>query len=288
MTTPGPEPNHAPAFEAPLERPRLDAPDRPALSTSSRGRREFLKVVSLAAAYSRLRGNYWSTMIAAEIQPLSTGTPGTLTVRLPEFPALLEPSGSVRFAINPLRGNASSSITPNGQFYPVIVNRGEDDTFYALSSRCTHEGCVVDALEPTSNLMICPCHGSIYSIDGRRISGRATGPLPTLPFTFNGVDTLRIQVPGLGYSVRATALPPTEGGDSRIQLSFSTSRNVSYEVHFRENLDAAASPIPFALTETDPITQTVFTPTRNANTSLYVERKHATGFYTVAVRVTSV
>src|SRR5207244_7617099 len=110
-------------------------------------------------------------------QPLARSSTGTLRLSLRDFPALLQESGSVRLGINPLRGSPPSGPMPNGQFYPVVINRGPSNAFFALNSRCTHQGCVVDAMDPGTNLINCPCHGSIYSIEGRRISGPATGPL---------------------------------------------------------------------------------------------------------------
>jgi ubiquinol-cytochrome c reductase cytochrome b subunit len=46
---------------------------------------------------------------------------------------------------------------------------------------CPHLGCHYD-WNPQSKTFICPCHGSVYSIDGKVLGGPAPRPLDTLPF----------------------------------------------------------------------------------------------------------
>src|SRR6185295_11032194 len=133
--------------------------------------------------------------------PLAATAVGALQINLQDFPALLSESGSVRIGINPLRGNPPSGPTPNGQFYPVVINRGPNDTFYALNSKCTHQGCAVDPMDSSTNQITCPCHGSVYSIDGKRLSGPAPTALTKYTIQFDGSNTLEIQIPNLGYSV---------------------------------------------------------------------------------------
>jgi cytochrome b6-f complex iron-sulfur subunit len=53
--------------------------------------------------------------------------------------------------------------------------------FEALSARCTHLGCMV-AFDERKREFHCPCHGSIYDISGKRLSGPAKKPLSPLPF----------------------------------------------------------------------------------------------------------
>ncbi|MBI2928944.1 MAG: Rieske (2Fe-2S) protein [Verrucomicrobia bacterium] len=248
-------------------------------------RRDFIKTVSIATAYSSLLGRAWTDLVAAEIQPAATTT-GTLRIKLSDFPALLSESGSVRLLINPLRGGPPTGPTPTGSFYPVLINRGPNDTFFALNSRCTHQGCVVDPLDSSTNRMTCPCHGSVFGIDGRRISGQASTRLTAYIAKFDGQDALQIQIPNLAYSVIASTV--AGGGataGSRLRLDFRTQRNVDYEVHFHESLAQEPTPILFSRTADGPLDQTVFTATTVTTVSLFVERTAASGFYHVAVRV---
>ena len=248
-------------------------------------RRHFIKTVSIATAYSSLLGRAWTDLVAAEIQPLAAANTGTLRIKLSDFPALLSESGSVRLLINPLRGGPPTGPTPNGSFYPVIINRGPNDTFFALNSRCTHQGCVVDPLDPFTNRMTCPCHGSVFGIDGRRISGQASTRLTAYTVKFHGQDALEIQIPNLSYSVVVSKVPGGGTAGSRLRLDFRTQRNVEYEVHFHESLAQEPTPIFFSRTADGPLDQTVFTATPVTTVSLFVERTATSGFYHVAVRV---
>jgi cytochrome b6-f complex iron-sulfur subunit len=45
----------------------------------------------------------------------------------------------------------------------------------ALSAICTHQGCTV---APAGNQLVCPCHGSVYDLNGGNVSGPAPDPLP--------------------------------------------------------------------------------------------------------------
>ncbi len=53
----------------------------------------------------------------------------------------------------------------------------ENEGFHAISSICTHLGCIVAITESGFQ---CPCHGSKYNRDGKVIAGPAPSPLPWL------------------------------------------------------------------------------------------------------------
>ena len=57
----------------------------------------------------------------------------------------------------------------------LVLSRGADGSFRALSSRCTHLGCQV---RPTRRFLTCPCHGSTFDMEGRVVRGPAPKPLP--------------------------------------------------------------------------------------------------------------
>lgn len=247
-------------------------------------RRRFIKTFAFATAYSTWLSRKWTDVLAAEIRTLSVTTTGTLRLKPSKFPALQNESGSVRLAINPLR----PSLLPDGQFYPVIINRGPNNTFYALNSRCTHENCAVDPMDAFTNQMTCPCHGSIYAIDGRRISGLASSSLAKYTIKFDGNDLLEVQIPNLGYSIAGSSVQAVGGGPPRFRLDFRAFRNVEYELLYRESLDKEPAPISFSPTEDGATNQTTFSSAATANVSLFVERKTPAGFYTVAIRVSEI
>ncbi len=65
---------------------------------------------------------------------------------------------------------------------PVIVDKRGDEV-KVFSSRCTHLGCKINKVE--NNELVCPCHGSRFSYNGRAIKGPAGSPLHQLPFSLN-------------------------------------------------------------------------------------------------------
>lgn len=65
-----------------------------------------------------------------------------------------------------------------GKFYLVHTQDG----LMALYWKCPHLGCTVPWV-PAENQFHCPCHGSIYSYDGNRISGPAPRPMDLMSVT---------------------------------------------------------------------------------------------------------
>jgi len=59
----------------------------------------------------------------------------------------------------------------------IIVNR-EGNRYRTMSARCSHLGCIVDRRQ--GDKLVCPCHGSKYSMNGRVLSGPATHDLARL------------------------------------------------------------------------------------------------------------
>ena len=62
--------------------------------------------------------------------------------------------------------------------YRLFVVRDSESGFYALSSVCTHLGCLVNWLPDASRgymggRIACPCHGTLYSPEGNVLSGPA-------------------------------------------------------------------------------------------------------------------
>ncbi|MEZ5082939.1 MAG: Rieske (2Fe-2S) protein [Bacteroidales bacterium] len=61
----------------------------------------------------------------------------------------------------------------------VICIRNENE-LTILSSRCTHLGCRIDKV--SDGKLICPCHGSAFSLEGKPLNGPATRNLVPLEF----------------------------------------------------------------------------------------------------------
>ena len=62
----------------------------------------------------------------------------------------------------------------------VYLIRRKGTAFKALSARCTHLGCTLN-FDAVSQQFKCPCHGSLFAISGKWISGPARKNLISIP-----------------------------------------------------------------------------------------------------------
>jgi cytochrome b6-f complex iron-sulfur subunit len=81
--------------------------------------------------------------------------PGTLTVKVSDFPALATPGFLVKV----------------GSFH--AAKRTGTATFEAFNMACTHQGCRTDIVD--GQTFSCDCHGSNFANDGSVINGPFTG-----------------------------------------------------------------------------------------------------------------
>lgn len=78
--------------------------------------------------------------------------------------------------------------------------------YLAYSRVCTHAGCTVGLWEPTTHLLLCPCHQSTFDVlrAATPTGGPAARPLPQLPLYVGSDGNLRAggrfsQLPGPGF-----------------------------------------------------------------------------------------
>ncbi|MFA3782666.1 ubiquinol-cytochrome c reductase iron-sulfur subunit [Melioribacteraceae bacterium 4301-Me] len=67
----------------------------------------------------------------------------------------------------------------NGIFFfnsVIIIKEGEKISVY--SSKCSHLGCKINKVE--NGKIVCPCHGSVYGLNGEVVKGPAVKPLKKL------------------------------------------------------------------------------------------------------------
>ncbi len=75
----------------------------------------------------------------------------------------------------------------------VWVVKKPDSTITVFSPICPHLGCGYN-WNPAKKEFICPCHGSVFTINGRVLAGPAPRPLDTLPFKIeNGILYVRYE-----------------------------------------------------------------------------------------------
>lgn len=88
-------------------------------------------------------------------------------------------SGGIRTKDVPV---GSAYIQPKGDYLVIQPTEGQ---FRAFSRTCPHAGCQVNKIE--GDEIVCPCHGSRYSVvDGSRVSGPTPKGLTEVPVKFNG------------------------------------------------------------------------------------------------------
>lgn len=138
--------NEEPAIdESTLTSPRFAKP---------RSRRDFL---GLTACWSAL-----GTCVVAAMGAL----------RLP-MPSVF-PESDPKVKVGPPEAYAKDSQTllPEAS---VWIMRDRDGGLFAISTICTHLGCIVKRVEDGG--FVCPCHGSVFAANGDVISGPAPAAL---------------------------------------------------------------------------------------------------------------
>jgi quinol---cytochrome c reductase iron-sulfur subunit, bacillus type len=97
-------------------------------------------------------------------------------------------------------GEAARSTVFVRRRNPAIDTEPADrwNQYIALSSRCAHVGCPVD-FKGAAQAFVCPCHGGVYDIQGKRIGGPPPRPLDRF---FTRVRKGRLQI-GPRYSVNS-------------------------------------------------------------------------------------
>lgn len=65
----------------------------------------------------------------------------------------------------------------------------DDEKIKILSSRCSHLGCRINNI--IDEILICPCHGSRFDLNGKPVQGPATNSLTELKFN---IDSSKNQI----------------------------------------------------------------------------------------------
>jgi Rieske Fe-S protein len=82
----------------------------------------------------------------------------------------------------------------------IDTDRPDRDTPYiAISTRCAHVGCPVRWVDAAERF-VCPCHGGVYDLLGRRVSGPPVRPLDRFP---TRVRAGRVQLYTARFSVNS-------------------------------------------------------------------------------------
>ena len=218
-------------------------------------------------------GGLWRTerVLAADIPFSSTGT---LVVQLSQFPVLQSAGGAVRLDM--------------GIEYPVAINRGAGNTFYAMSTKCQHNGCTVNNYDSATQLIRCSCHGSTYTISGALAGGPAARGLDPYSISFDGVNTLRVTVPGPSYAARRIVVESVGVNTRRLRLDFMPVPFQRYQVLYKPTASAASQVASFSLTASGVANQTTYQANLSspATLSVWVDAPGDQGYFSIANVVT--
>ena len=66
----------------------------------------------------------------------------------------------------------------------VVVTQATAGSFAAFSTVCPHQGCALATVQGAD--IMCPCHGSTFTLDGSVVTGPATTGLQSLGVTLTG------------------------------------------------------------------------------------------------------
>jgi Rieske Fe-S protein len=166
-------------------------------------RREFLRMTFAASVFAAtcgtktLLGNVLPDGFREDDEVLGGDTKrgatitGIYTMRFSDFTVLRSVNGSVRITVP----GAPASL---GQ---ILVTQFAENSFSALNQSCPHAGCAVGDF--AGGRFACPCHGSVYDGQGRRLTGPTPRGLTSYPTTYKaGDDFVQIDIPGLAVAVK--------------------------------------------------------------------------------------
>ena len=158
-----------------------------------------------------------------------------------------------------------------------ILIRTAEDVYVAYSQKCTHLSCAVFYSRAEDRLE-CPCHRSLYGIDGSVLRGPTTKPLKSFVNHYDGHDLLTVRIPGLTFSVTPRLVPMA--GTQRLKLDFTAEADVVYELQFKQRLSDDWSSAPFAVSPEGALDQLNWSGPEGV-TSFYVDRVTTRGYYAI-------
>jgi Rieske Fe-S protein len=91
--------------------------------------------------------------------------------------------GRLTIGAGQLAPEGDAFLQSPGMSRPVYLRRLSSGDIVALLASCTHQGCQPS---PVGDRLVCPCHGSEFSMDGGVLQGPAEEPLQRYAVTEDG------------------------------------------------------------------------------------------------------
>jgi Rieske Fe-S protein len=110
------------------------------------------------------------------------GSLGALALAVLAWPRTLWAGKKIALPLDKLTSlkDVGGSMLIKAAGHELLLIRVSEKTVTVLNPTCTHEKCVV-TFDRAGNRIRCPCHGSIYALDGRPVHGPAPRPLQIYP-----------------------------------------------------------------------------------------------------------
>jgi menaquinol-cytochrome c reductase iron-sulfur subunit len=83
--------------------------------------------------------------------------------------------------------------------------------YIAISTRCAHVGCPVRWVDAAERF-VCPCHGGVYDLLGRRVSGPPVRPLDRFPTRVRG-ETVQLYTARFSVNSQLRRFSPRDPGE---------------------------------------------------------------------------
>jgi cytochrome b6-f complex iron-sulfur subunit len=96
-------------------------------------------------------------------------------------------NGKVTVGIDPTSslGKSGGAAIVNFISGSLLIDHPSGTIYNALSAICTHQGCIVNTYDSSSNQFVCPCHGSHFDTSGNVVQGPAPAPLQKYQTSFS-------------------------------------------------------------------------------------------------------
>jgi len=151
--------------------------------------------------------NYQSTNVEASPKRrrflevfLGTGVMASLVSFLYPVLRYIIPPKTVELTADNVLAAHVGDLKPNtGKIFrfgsrPALLVLTSDGKYHAMSAICTHLGCTVEYRSDLRDVW-CACHGGLYAVDGRNISGPPPRPLESYD-VFLKADEIYVRRPG--------------------------------------------------------------------------------------------
>lgn len=79
--------------------------------------------------------------------------------------------------------SSASALVQNGFAFvqysggSILTSRTSGGVYYAMTTICTHQGCIINQYDSGSKEFVCQCHGSTFSVTGAVTNGPASSAL---------------------------------------------------------------------------------------------------------------